>query len=185
MTAPITWPQSVRIGSANALSPWPGPSSVSVASPRARNASLQACSSSLQASSPGRMTATGSGEAAMRDGAASRAAARLRTETSDAPPAGPCPAPPPVAAQHRVMRRAVFVRPVGEQVLGVVIVDRGAQEALRRGDAPAELQRLLAELRVLRGFVGPDAAPVVPALDASPSGVRDRSDRRRSRHSAA
>jgi hypothetical protein len=63
------------------------------------------------------------------------------------------------------VRRAVFIGPVGEQVLAVVVVDRRAQKALRCGDAPTRVLRLLPKPRVLLGLFGPDAAPVVPAFD--------------------
>ncbi len=71
-----------------------------------------------------------------------------------------------IAAQHALVRLAKLLRIFTEQVLAIVVIDRGANIRLARGDEALLCDRLVAEQFVPMGFLGPDAAPVGPAVDA-------------------
>src|SRR4051812_24613746 len=71
-----------------------------------------------------------------------------------------------VARQHAPMRGEILVWIVRKEMLRVVKVDRGAQIGFRRRHLAAALGRFDREFRVTRAFLAPDAAPIVPALDA-------------------
>jgi len=67
-----------------------------------------------------------------------------------------------IAAQHGLVRALKFLRPIGEQVLAVVVVHRRANKRFRRGPAVALRFRFLAQCLVARAFLRPEAAPVLP-----------------------
>ena len=67
-----------------------------------------------------------------------------------------------IAAQHGLVGALKFLRPIGEQVLAVVVVHRGTNERFRRSPAVALGFRFLAQRLVARAFLRPQAAPVLP-----------------------
>jgi hypothetical protein len=64
------------------------------------------------------------------------------------------------------VRDAILVRPVGEEVLAVVIVDGGAHKGLRGGDFQTSRQGFKAEGFMPCTFLRPHSAPVRPLRDA-------------------
>jgi hypothetical protein len=58
-TAPSGFSKAGSMGSSNSISPWPGPSKASVATPRRRNNRVNVWNSSLVESSPAISTTTG------------------------------------------------------------------------------------------------------------------------------
>lgn len=64
------------------------------------------------------------------------------------------------------MRFAKLSRVFAEQVLAVMIVNRGAKVRFARGDEALPRNRLVAERFMPVRLLAPDAAPVGPAIDA-------------------
>ena len=71
-----------------------------------------------------------------------------------------------ITSQHVLVRVAKLCRILAEQVLAVMIINGSAKVRLARGDEAPLRGRLVAEQFMPMGFLGPDAAPVGPAIDA-------------------
>jgi hypothetical protein len=71
-----------------------------------------------------------------------------------------------IAPDHAIVCGPPLVRMTCKQVLAVMIINRGAHIGFGGGDRPALVRRLLRERLVARRFLRPQAAPVLPPLDA-------------------